>query len=201
MSTITESSTWSATINQIESGELLEGGAGNLLNQAAKQLTDRTLFLRDRLNDASSANDKIWSADKINSEITSHTSTANIHRVLNDGATTSTNLWSASKIQSELNNVNTVVSIHSSAFTVVGINQFIFADTSGGAWNLTLPIAPSLGDIVFVVDMAFTWDVNTLTILRNGQKIDGVSDDLVCDVKGCHIKLVYSNVTYGWKLC
>src|SRR5210317_1812457 len=39
-----------------------------------------------------------------------------------------------------------------------------FTDTSGGAFNVTLPSSPNAGDIVAVSDYANTWDTNNLTI-------------------------------------
>ena len=168
MSILPESSTWLNSVNQIEPGEILKGGVGNLLNQAASTLADRTRYLYDRLDDTSTA---------------------------------TTRLWSASKIQTELNNfVGVTFSIITSNYTA-GKNEYIFADTSSSSWTLTLPASPSLGDIVSLNDLAGTWDINNLTVARNGHNINGLTENLICDSKDCSIRLTYSNATYGWKIC
>ena len=73
-----------------------------------------------------------------------------------------------------------------------------FTDTSSAAFNLTLPLSPSAGDIVAVADYANTWDDNALTILRNGSNIEGDADNLTCNIEGSSITLVYVDATKGW---
>ena len=73
-----------------------------------------------------------------------------------------------------------------------------FTDTSSGAFNVTLPSSPSAGDIVAVKDYANTWDTNALTIARNGSNIEGDADNLICNIEGSSITLVYVDATKGW---
>jgi len=162
-------SNWVANIFGVETGEKITGDPGGKANIAIEQLAGRSNWLRERLDDSSSAIDKIWSA---------------------------------SKIRTELNNVTTInTSIQTANYTVTGKNEYIFADTSGGSWTLTLPASPLLGDIVSMNDLNGSWESNPVTIDRNGQRINGLLENLLCDVNNCCIKLVYSNVTYGWKIC
>ena len=87
--------------------------------------------------------------------------------------------------------------------TYTGVaNDGIFADTSGGAWTLTLP-AGTLGDEIGVVDYAGTFDTNNLTIAPDsGEKIQGESADatLTCGVERSGFTLVYSGASQGWLL-
>ena len=76
----------------------------------------------------------------------------------------------------------------------------IFANTSGGAFQITLPLSPTAGDEVRFVDLANTFDSFTLTIGRNSEKIDGDSADMTVSTEGAAFSLVYSGSTYGWKL-
>lgn len=76
----------------------------------------------------------------------------------------------------------------------------IFADTSGGAFTITLPSTPNSGDFVIITDGALTFDTNNLTISRNGENILGTADDLILDVDNASVELVYRNVTVGWLL-
>jgi hypothetical protein len=69
----------------------------------------------------------------------------------------------------------------------------IFANTTGGAFTITLPASPSIGDEV-------RFDTNNLTVGRNSEKIDGATSDLTVATEGAAFALVYSGSTYGWKL-
>ena len=78
--------------------------------------------------------------------------------------------------------------------------QGVFANTSGGAWTLTLPSSPSIGDEVSVVDYAGTFDTNNLTIGRNSQNIQGSAADLTVATERAGFTLVFTDGTQGWLL-
>jgi hypothetical protein len=82
----------------------------------------------------------------------------------------------------------------STAATGVGY----FTDTSGAAFNVTLPASPSAGNVVAVADYANTWDTNNLTIVRNGSNIEGAAENFVCNIEGAAITFVYVDATKGW---
>jgi hypothetical protein len=73
----------------------------------------------------------------------------------------------------------------------------ILADTSGGAFTVTLPATPATGAQVIVADPTGDWDTNNLTIGRNGKTISGVAQDLVCDISGASVQLVYDGTTWA----
>ena len=73
-----------------------------------------------------------------------------------------------------------------------------FTDTSGAAFNLTLPASPSAGNVVAVADYGNTWNTKNLTILRNGSNIEGSASDFVCNQQGATITFVYVDATKGW---
>ena len=84
----------------------------------------------------------------------------------------------------------------SSAYTAIN-NDRIAANTSGGAFTITLPASPAFGTNVTFIDHTKTWDANNLTIARNGQTIEGLSENLVCDVVGdMVISLIYNGSTW-----
>lgn len=72
----------------------------------------------------------------------------------------------------------------------------VLADTSGGAFTVTLPATPSVGAQVVVADAAGTWGTNNLTVGRNGSNIAGVAQDLVCDISGVSVQLVYDGSSW-----
>jgi hypothetical protein len=73
----------------------------------------------------------------------------------------------------------------------------ILADTSGGAFTVTLPATPAAGDQVIVADPTGDWGTNNLTIGRNGSTIAGVAQDLICDISGASVQLVYDGTTWA----
>jgi hypothetical protein len=87
--------------------------------------------------------------------------------------------------------------VKTSAYTA-SAGEGVFADTSGGAFTLTLPSSPSQGDEVAFKDYGSTFDTNNLTIGRNGKNIEGVASDLVISVEGAGNTLVFVDDTKGW---
>lgn len=75
-----------------------------------------------------------------------------------------------------------------------------FVDSSAAARIITLPLTPQVNTVVGIGDLAGTFQTNTCTIARNGEKIMGVADDLVLDVKNQVVVMVYTGATYGWKI-
>jgi hypothetical protein len=89
--------------------------------------------------------------------------------------------------------------VKTTTYTAVA-GQGVFANTTGGAWTLTLPSSPSAGDFVSVIDYAGTFDTNNLTIGRNGKKIQGATADLTVGTERAGFTLVFVDDTQGWLL-
>lgn len=83
----------------------------------------------------------------------------------------------------------------SSAYTAAP-GDGVLANTSGGAFTVTLPASPSVGAQVIIADAADTWGANNLTVGRNGSTIEGLAENLVCDIGGVSVQLVYSGTTW-----
>ncbi len=73
----------------------------------------------------------------------------------------------------------------------------VLADTSGGAFTVTLPASPDTGAQVVVADPAGNWGTDNLTIGRNGSTISGAAEDLVCDIDSVSVQLVYTGTTWA----
>lgn len=73
----------------------------------------------------------------------------------------------------------------------------ILADTTGGAFTITLPATPTTGAQVIVADPSGNWGTNNLTIGRNGETISDAAEDLVCDISGASVQLVYDGTTWA----
>jgi hypothetical protein len=86
--------------------------------------------------------------------------------------------------------------LRTSAVVAAAGDRFL-ADTSAGAWTLTLPAGPSAGVEVQALDARATWHTNALTIARNGATIADLAEDLVCDLRAARVSLVYTGSTWA----
>jgi len=77
-------------------------------------------------------------------------------------------------------------------------NYNYFVDTTA-ARTLTLPASPELGDTIAIYDASGSAATNNITVSRNGNKINGQTDDALIDVNQAVAALVYTGVTLGWK--
>lgn len=72
----------------------------------------------------------------------------------------------------------------------------VLADTSGGAFTVTLPASPSLGDQVIIADSGGAFGTNACTAGRNGSTIEGAASDLNLNIDGVSVQFVYSGTTW-----
>lgn len=79
--------------------------------------------------------------------------------------------------------------------TTAVVGDLIIADTSSGPFTVTLPASPTMGDYVILVD-GNDWTANNLTVSRNGNTIEGQTDNLVLDIKGVLVYVIYDGLTW-----
>ena len=89
--------------------------------------------------------------------------------------------------------------VKTSNYTAVA-GQGIFANTAGGAFTVTLPSSPSIGDEVTIVDYGGTFDTANLTVGRNSQPIQGSAADLTVATERAGFTLAFTDGTQGWLL-
>jgi hypothetical protein len=82
----------------------------------------------------------------------------------------------------------------------VAANDRYFINTAAGPQTANLPSSPQVGDQVSFIDLAGTFDTNNLTVGRNTKKIMGLEENLIVSSENAGISLVYTGVTFGWKL-
>lgn len=78
--------------------------------------------------------------------------------------------------------------------------DLISADTRNGAFTIKLPANPAKFDSVTFADHFKTWDTKNLTIDRNTKLIEGLAENLTCNVSGKQITLRYEEATIGWRI-
>jgi len=86
----------------------------------------------------------------------------------------------------------TVISADTLAVNKIGY----MIDGSTSTVDLTLPLGPSVGDIVGVAAFNVT---NTVRVMRNGSNIKSIADDIELDVES-GFTLAYTGATAGWIL-
>lgn len=92
----------------------------------------------------------------------------------------------------------TWVNITNDTDAVAGAGYFV--STTLDPVILTLPGVAAIGDTIEVVDYNGTFATNNCIISRNGHKIMGVAENFACDVDKLCIIMIYSGLTYGWRI-
>lgn len=82
-----------------------------------------------------------------------------------------------------------------SAYTA-GFSEGVLANTTGGAFTVTLPASPYQGSQVSVSDSGGLFGTNNLTVGRNGSTISGLAQDLVLDISGVSVQFIYNGTTW-----
>ena len=85
-----------------------------------------------------------------------------------------------------------------SSNVVAQANYNYFVDTTA-ARTITLPSSPSLGDTISIWDASGSAATNNITVARNGNKINGLTEDALIDVNQASSFFVYTGNTIGWK--
>lgn len=71
---------------------------------------------------------------------------------------------------------------------------FYFTDSSAGSFNVALPLTPSAGDVVKLAGKS--WSTNSVTVLRNGNTIEGLTQDLELDIEDSTVEFIYDGATW-----
>ena len=82
------------------------------------------------------------------------------------------------------------------AYTAVAGDRIVANTTS--AFIVTLPAAPAQHDEVTFADYGKTWGTYNLTIAHNGKTIEGLAENLVCNVAGVQFTMRYEGT--NWRI-
>lgn len=75
------------------------------------------------------------------------------------------------------------------------IGDRLIADTTSGTFTITLPASPTTGSEVIIAD-GYDYRINSLTVARNGNTIEGLTDDVTLDIGGIVTTFVYDGTTW-----
>jgi hypothetical protein len=114
-----------------------------------------------------------------------------------NGAQYTTLQSTVSALQTSLSTVPASWQITTISMTALN-NARIFVNFGGVV--VTLPLNPTLGYQVQLIDMTGAAATTNWTVGRNGQRIQGLAEDLVVNINGARMTLVYSDAVRGWTL-
>jgi len=83
-----------------------------------------------------------------------------------------------------------------SANYTINNNEGVLANTAPGAFTITLPASPVVGNQVVIADSFGVFGANAVTVARNGSTIENAAEDLILDIDGASVQLVYSGNTW-----
>jgi len=75
-------------------------------------------------------------------------------------------------------------------------NEGVLANTALGSFTVTLPASPVVGNQVVIADSYGDFGANSLTVARNGSTIENIAEDLILDINGVSVQLVYTGNTW-----
>jgi len=81
------------------------------------------------------------------------------------------------------------------AYTAVAGDRIV-ANTTAAAFTITLPASPANYTEIVFADHYEQWATRNLTIARNNQNIEGLGEDLVCNVAGVQFTMRYEGTTW-----
>lgn len=81
--------------------------------------------------------------------------------------------------------------------TVTASKSNHYVLTATAQTNVTLPASPGSGDVVWIT---VENGLANNTVLRNGNKIKSLSDNLVIDIANVGIQLRYIDANVGWTI-
>ena len=83
----------------------------------------------------------------------------------------------------------------STSFSATAGNRYGI-DTSGGTATINLPGSPTAGDAIYFADAGGAFGTNNLTIGRNGNTIQGLSEDMTVSTNNASTGLFYTGSTW-----
>jgi hypothetical protein len=102
-------------------------------------------------------------------------------------------------LNSTLSSYKQEINLAISANTTLIAGRRYFVDTSS-ARTLTLPASPTLGQEIVIFDATGSAGTNNITLARNGNKINGLTENAIIDVDKAGAVLIYTGSSIGWRL-
>ena len=94
----------------------------------------------------------------------------------------------------------TAWTVKTANYTAVDGDRILADTVSVGAFTITLPASPTVGDEIRVRDSERNTETAAITVARNGSNIAGLAENLTIDINGADVTFVYASVSEGWSV-
>ena len=177
---ITKLNVYSLGANSVDSDHYVDGSV-DLAHMSANSV-DSDQYVDTSIDNAHLADDAVGIAEL------SATGTASATTFLRGD-----NAWA--EVLAGLTLDTTVKTAH---FTAVAGNQYL-CNTTGGAFNMTLPTSPSAGDTIGIIDYLGTFATNNLTLVQaSSKKIFRANANGTIDTNNWVTSIKFIDDTVGW---
>ena len=78
--------------------------------------------------------------------------------------------------------------------------SYYIVNTTSTPITGTLPISPETGTTITFQDSFIQWQTNNFTINRNGNMIQGLNENMICDRGGIMFDMTYIGGSIGWRV-
>jgi hypothetical protein len=78
--------------------------------------------------------------------------------------------------------------------------SYYIVNTTSTPITGTLPISPETGTTITFQDSFIQWQTNNFTINRNGNMIQGLNENMICDRGGVMFNITYIGGSIGWRV-
>ncbi len=115
--------------------------------------------------------------------------------------------WSSTSLSGFLDEVSTAIDEKEDRNVVKIITNYtaspfdiVLTDSSSAQLTVTLPASPDRGDKVKIIDARGVASTHSVIIARNGNNINGNTDDIIMDVNFSCVTMTYDDSGNGWHL-
>mgnify|MGYP000002187887 CR=1 FL=1 len=223
MSFVSESAIWESGIYQIETSDRVVGGPDGIANKPTKDLANRTLWLRSQFlaqHNADGSHNASFFTDVSGTDIGNLVGVVDVNGVPGLPALSGRNLTHMAGTDIgdfvKLEDVNGIAglppvdgsqlinmvsgiawSVKTTDFTAEDVGGYL-VDTSSGSITVTLPASPEEGTQLSIKDYKYNANNYNITVVPNGNPIEGNSENFVIATEGYGCTLVFSEATTGW---
>jgi hypothetical protein len=78
--------------------------------------------------------------------------------------------------------------------------SYYIVNTTSTPITGALPVAPTIGTTITFQDSFIQWQTNNFTINRNGNMIQGLNENMICDRGGVMFDITYIGGSIGWRV-
>ena len=79
-------------------------------------------------------------------------------------------------------------------------NELVRCDSNAGGFTITLPVSPTDGDIIGILDVTGTFSTFNISVIANGKLIEGAATSFILTTAGAYVSFIYNSPTTNWRV-